>query len=108
MTDKDIFDQLSILQRRGIPACLATIVRTSGSTPSKVGAKMIVCVGGATIGSVGGGCGESRVRTAAYQALLAKHKPQLLEVDLADEVGTRGGDVCGGKMWIFVEQYVWE
>jgi hypothetical protein len=24
-------------------------------------------------------------------------------VDLSDDLGTKGGDVCGGKMWIFVE-----
>lgn len=108
MTDKDIFSKLSDFQRQRIPVCLATIVRTSGSTPRNVGAKMIVCADGTTYGSVGGGCGENQVRTAAYKSLLLKEEPKLLEIDLTEDLGTKGADVCGGKMWIFVEPYVWD
>lgn len=107
MTDKDIFQKLSQLQEQKIPVCLATIVKTSGSTPREVGAKMIICTDGTTFGSVGGGCGENQVRTAAFQSTLIKQKPRLLEVDLTDDLGTKGGDVCGGKMWIFVEPCLW-
>jgi len=108
MTDKDIFEKLSQLQKQKIPVCLATIVKTAGSTPREVGAKMIICTDGTTFGSVGGGCGENQVRTAAFQSTLIKQKPRLLEVDLTDDLGTKGGDVCGGKMWIFVEPYLWD
>ncbi len=108
MTDNDIFDKLSALRKQQIPACLATIVRSDGSTPRKIGAKMIICVDGTTYGSVGGGCGENQVRTAAYKSVLLQKEPKLLEVDLTDDLGTKGGDVCGGKMWIFVERYVAE
>lgn len=104
MTDKDIFIKLSDLGRQQIPVCLATVVRTAGSTPRKAGAKMIVCADGTTYGSVGGGCGENQVRTAAYKSILLQEGPKLLEVDLTDDLGTKGGDVCGGKMWIFVER----
>lgn len=103
MTDEEIFRRLYELQQRGVPACLATITSAAGSTPRGVGAKMIVCADGTTYGSVGGGCGESRVRSAALRCLLRTKKPELLEVDLSDAPGTRGGDVCGGKMRIFVE-----
>jgi len=106
MTDKDIFEKLSQLQKQKIPACLATIVKTAGSTPREAGAKMIICTDGTTFGSVGGGCGENQVRTAAFQSTLIKQEPRLLEVDLTDDLGTKGGDVCGGKMWIFVEPYL--
>ncbi len=108
MTDKDIFEKLSQLQKQKIPVCLATIVKTAGSTPREVGAKMIICTDGTTFGSVGGGCGENQVRTAAFQSTLIKQEPRLLEVDLTDDLGTKGGDVCGGKMWIFVEPYLWD
>jgi len=108
MTDKDIFEKLSRLQKQKIPVCLATIVKTAGSTPREVGAKMIICTDGTTFGSVGGGCGENQVRTAAFQSTLIKQEPRLLEVDLTDDLGTKGGDVCGGKMWIFVEPYLWD
>ncbi len=106
MTDREIFQKLAELNEEGIPACLATIVKTAGSTPREVGAKMIICTDGTTFGSVGGGCGENQVRTAAFQSTLVKQAPRLLEVDLTDDLGTKGGDVCGGKMWIFVEPYM--
>jgi len=108
MTDKDIFDKLAELQKRQIPVCLATIVDAAGSTPREVGAKMVICADGTTFGSIGGGCGENQVRAAAYRLMLIDKAPQLLEVDLTDDLGTKDGDVCGGKMWIFVEPYVWK
>lgn len=103
MTDREIFDKLLDLRARGAAACLATIVEALGSTPREVGAKMILCADGSTFGSVGGGCGEGAVKSAALRCLLSTGRPELLQVDLTDDVGTRGGDVCGGRMKIFVE-----
>ena len=103
MTNLEIFKKLGELKKMGIPACLATITETAGSTPREKGAKMIVCADGTTYGSVGGGCGENQVRSAALRCLIKTKIPELLEVDLTDDLGAKGGDVCGGKMWIFVE-----
>jgi len=103
MTDQEIFQKLSELKKQGIAVALATIVETAGSTPRGVGAKMIICADGTGYGSVGGGCGESQVRSAALRCLLTTKRPEILEVDLMDDLGTRGGDVCGGKMLMFVE-----
>jgi xanthine dehydrogenase accessory factor len=105
MTDQEIFQKLTELRDRGVPFCLATIVETAGSTPREIGAKMIVCVDGSMYGSVGGGCGENQVQSAALRCILTTKKPEFLEVDLTDDLGTKGGDVCGGKMWIFVEPF---
>ena len=55
---------------------------------------------------MGGGCGESEVRSVALRSILTTQKPELLEIDLTDDIGTREGDVCGGKMRIFVEPMV--
>jgi xanthine/CO dehydrogenase XdhC/CoxF family maturation factor len=103
MTDREIFQKLSELKNQAIDVALATIVATSGSTPREVGAKMIICADGTLYGSVGGGCGESEVRSAALRCLLTTKRPELIEVSLLDDLGTKGGDVCGGKMWMFVE-----
>jgi xanthine dehydrogenase accessory factor len=103
MTDREIFQKLSELKNQAIDAALATIVETSGSTPRAVGAKMIICADGTLYGTVGGGCGESEVRSAALRCLLTTKQPELIEVSLLDDLGTKGGDVCGGKMWMFVE-----
>jgi xanthine dehydrogenase accessory factor len=103
MTGEEIFRKLSEFEASGLPVCLATIVKTAGSTPRETGAKMIISADGATVGSVGGGCGENQVRSAALRCLLTTKKPELIEVDLTDDLGTRGGDVCGGRMWVFIE-----
>ena len=65
MTDPEIFQKITELKNQEIAVCLATIIETSGSTPREIGAKMIVCVDGTIYGSVGGGCGESQVKSAA-------------------------------------------
>jgi xanthine dehydrogenase accessory factor len=103
MTDQEIFQKIAELKNQDLAVCLATIIETSGSTPREIGAKMIVCADGTLYGSVGGGCGESQVKSAALRCLLTTQKPELLEVNLLDELGTKGGDVCGGKMLMFVE-----
>ena len=103
MTNLDIFRKLSGLRERGSHCCLATITATTGSTPRETGAKMIVCADGTIYGTVGGGCGENQVKSAALRCLISTKKPELVEVDLTEDLGVRGGAVCGGKMWIFVE-----
>jgi len=105
MTDREIFEKLEELTEAGTPVCLATIIEAKGSTPREVGAKMLIFANGSTYGSVGGGCGENQVRSAAYRCLLTEKMPEVIEVDLTDDLGTKGGDVCGGKMKIFVEPH---
>lgn len=103
MNDLEIFKKLMELKEREITVCLATIIETSGSTPREAGAKMIICMDGTIYGTIGGGCGESQARSAALRSTLVTQKPQILEIDLTDDLGTKGGDVCGGKLWVFIE-----
>ena len=103
MNDLEIFKKLAELKERKITVCLATIIETSGSTPREAGAKMIICMDGTTYGTIGGGCGESQARSAALRSTLVTQEPEVLEIDLTDDLGTRGGDVCGGKLWVFIE-----
>ncbi len=103
MTDQEIFQKLVELKEQNIKVCLATIIDTVGSTPREAGAKMIVCADGTLFGSVGGGCGENQIHSAALRCILTTKIPELLEIDLTDDIGTKGGDVCGGRMWAFVE-----
>ena len=65
---------------------------------------MLVGVDGSLYGSIGGGCGESTVRSAALRCLVQGGKPELVRVDLTDRFGTKEADVCGGVMWVFVER----
>ena len=103
MNDREIFKKLAELKAQGIQVCLTTIIDTHGSTPREAGAKMIVCADGTTFGTVGGGCGESEVKSVALRCLLTTHTPETIEVSLEDALGTKGGDVCGGRMLLFIE-----
>ena len=87
---------------QGEKSVMATIVRTRGSTPRKVGAKMVVLQDGLLLGSVGGGCGEADVFEAAMD-VLTSNTPRLMHVDLTADETSESGDVCGGIMDVFIE-----
>ncbi len=83
------------------PAALATVVKTLGSSPRAVGAKMLVYADGRIVGSVGGGDMERRVIRSA-QTAIQEGKPQYLDFKLSHP--ERGDPmVCGGEMEIYVE-----
>lgn len=86
----------------GERSVLATIVRTRGSTPRKVGAKMVIFEDGLLAGSIGGGCGEADVFQEALR-VLDEGKPLLMHVDLTADEAEESGDVCGGVMDVFIE-----
>lgn len=86
--------------RRG--CALATVVATRGSTPRKVGARLLVDPERGLTGTVGGGCGEAEVIEAAWR-VLASGQAERVRVDLAEDFTTWSPAVCGGIMDVFVE-----
>ncbi|HEY3381887.1 MAG TPA: XdhC/CoxI family protein [Vicinamibacterales bacterium] len=100
--DPDIFRIAADVVGRGERAALVTIVGTSGSTPQRVGAKMIVFEDGHTVGTIGGGCYENDAAGKAREAIRA-HRPQLVRYDLNDELAAESGLICGGQMEVFIE-----
>ena len=105
MTDKEIFEKAIQLQAEGIAFCLITIVHSSGSTPRKMGAKMMICLDGTGYGTIGGGCVEKDIKSSALRLMVNKGKNELVHVSLADELGTKSADVCGGNASVFIENY---
>lgn len=83
---------------------VATIVRTRGSSPREVGARMLVRADGETEGSVGGGCGEAEVWRAALE-VMQDDQPRMVVVDLTNEIAMSTDGVCGGIIDIFVEPW---
>ena len=83
---------------------VATIVRTRGSSPREVGARMLIRPDGATDGTVGGGCGEAEVWRAALE-VLQDEQPRMVVVDLTNEIAMSSDGVCGGIIDIFVEPW---
>jgi xanthine dehydrogenase accessory factor len=98
----DMLHEILKALEHGENAALATIVRTKGSTPREVGARMIVRPDGQIVGTVGGGCGEADVWSTAMD-VLESGQPQLIEVDLLHDHDVEGGRACGGLMYVFVE-----
>ncbi len=96
-----IYDSLAGLSANGASAALCVIVRTQGSTPRRVGSKMLVFSDGRTEGTIGGGEMESKVIAEALEAL-AEGKPRLLEYSMVDP-GRGDPGVCGGTLEIYVE-----
>src|SRR2546426_5974491 len=98
----DVFDEIQRLRQQGRKAALATIVQILGSVPSFQVAKMLIRDDGSTMGSVGGGCVEAEVWTAA-QDVIKDEKSRIMTFDLTDESMAEGGLICGGKVEIFIE-----
>ncbi|MGH7539019.1 MAG: XdhC family protein, partial [Gemmatimonadales bacterium] len=92
------------LARAGTGGALATVARTTGSTPVPAGTKLLVGAAGRLEGTVGGGCVEADVIAAAGTVgdrgpiILTHH----LNADLAGDLGLS----CGGTVEIVVEPLV--
>lgn len=87
---------------RGEEVALVTIVSSNGSTPQRVGAKMLVYADGRTVGTIGGGCYEHDALGKARDAIKTR-KPVRAQYDLNDDFAQETGLVCGGQMEVFIE-----
>lgn len=94
----DLFARIAELRARGERAVLVTVVDTHGSTPRKPGARMVVFPNGRTMGTIGGGTVEHRVKEAAAE-VMRTGVPQLVHHQLTAELAM----CCGGQMTFFVE-----
>lgn len=90
------------IQKGGEKAALATIIRTKGSTPRKIGSKMIIFSSGEIEGTIGGGCGEAEVIEKSLEAIKTKEAIKL-RIDLTKGLLFEDGGICGGIMDVFIE-----
>jgi xanthine dehydrogenase accessory factor len=95
---RDVLTAIDELLRRGARGALATVIRTSGSTPQEPGARMVLFPDGRIVGTVGGGAIEREV-TSALEACIRTGKPAIVARDLGRDLGM----CCGGRMEVFVE-----
>lgn len=84
------------------PFAWASVVRTAGSVPGKLGAAMIVRADGTSLGTVGGAELEERVKDACRRAF-DERRGDLLHFDL--QAWKPGGlrSLCGGTVDVAVE-----
>ena len=100
--NQEVFAALSDALQQGEEVALVTIVSSTGSTPQRVGAKMLVFADGRTVGTIGGGCYENDAFWKAREAI-TNRRPLTVTFELNDDFAQETGLVCGGQMEIFIE-----
>jgi xanthine dehydrogenase accessory factor len=96
---REVVEALLSVLTGGGQAALATVVRTSGSTPQKPGARMLLFPDGRCVGTVGGGAIE-HVVALALRETLETGEAQIVARELSHDLGM----CCGGRMEVFVER----
>ena len=100
--NREVFAAVNDALEKGEPAALVTIVSTRGSTPQRIGAKMLVYADGRTVGTIGGGCYENDAFGKAREAI-ANRAPQMVHYELDDDFAQETGLICGGQMDVYIE-----
>ena len=100
--NQEVFAAVADALERGEAAALVTIVSTTGSTPQRVGAKMLVFGDGRMVGTIGGGCYENDAFWKAREAI-TNRRPQLIHYELDDDFAQETGLICGGQMSVYIE-----
>jgi xanthine dehydrogenase accessory factor len=99
---EDVLAALTDALSRGESVALVTIVSAHGSTPQRVGARMLVHADGRTVGTIGGGCYEHDAFWKARETLVSR-TAQLVHYELSDDLAEESGLICGGRMDVFIE-----
>ena len=95
---KEVYSQV----KNGYKVALATITKTIGSTPGKMGATMAVFQNGNTIGSVGGGMIEHKVLNKCVECLKSGEDYNF-EYSLNDNGNL--GMQCGGTAFGYIKVF---
>ena len=101
MDDLQIFKEITRIIESRETAAHALVTETTGSSPRKAGAKMVVYPDGRVFGSIGGGRIEAETIEAALVSM-TDGQPRTLRFSLTEQ----NGFVCGGSVDIYVEPIV--
>ncbi len=94
----NLFNEIENIRKGNEKAVLCIIVQTTGSTPRKVGAKMIVKEDGSIIGTIGGGNLEKKVIEQAIVQMGLK-APDTFKYNLVKDLEM----CCGGSVAVYFE-----
>jgi xanthine dehydrogenase accessory factor len=101
----EIYRQIAELLKEGKPFVLATIIKTSGSVPRDVGAKMLVYPDGSIFGTIGGGAFEKMIIDDCLAMFKGESASQFKSYLLQDSGPDALGMYCGGNADVFLERY---
>jgi len=99
---REVYARMAELEREGRRFAVCTVVRTVGSTPQVVGAKLLVDDLGRLTGTLGGGCVEGDAFVEAKH-VIETGDAALRQYELTEDLAWDTGLVCGGTMWIAIE-----
>src|ERR1700754_3355623 len=99
---RGVFAALSHAPQQGEAGPLVTITSSTGSTPQRAGAKMLVFADGRTVGTIGGGCYENDACRLAREALVSGRQ-SLQHYELNDDFAQENGLICGGQMDVHID-----
>jgi xanthine dehydrogenase accessory factor len=89
-------------QHDAVNFALATVLKTSGSTPCKAGAKAIIEADGAILGTIGGGAVEGRTQQLATEAIKIG-RPLVFDFNLEGRAVASSDPICGGLMRVLID-----
>lgn len=102
---KNIYLQLLDHQLNNPFLILATVTRTSGSSPQKPGSSAIFDNNGLITGTVGGGVVEGRVTELSKGAVRSKKSGHFL-FNLTNDISNKNEAICGGQISILIDSNV--
>lgn len=100
---QEIFERAAESVQNGEPCVLATVVRTTGMTPQKAGARQLFLSDGTAVGTLGGGCVEGDIWYRARQILKKEAGPEFHHYHLNADIAEQDGLVCGGNMYFYLQ-----
>lgn len=104
MDNIDLFRKAALALEQGRPVALVTVVATTGSTPGKVGYKMLVFgADESSAGTVGGGLLEAKMIEEARR-LLYIPRVRLFHFQVGETPDDEKG-ICGGSVEFLIETF---
>jgi len=104
MNDLEIYKKAASILASGENVALVTVISAIGSTPGKVGYKMLVWgENAATVGTVGGGLVEAEMISTAKN-MLPETENQTFRFELSGIEDSEKG-ICGGAIELLVETF---
>jgi xanthine dehydrogenase accessory factor len=85
-----LYQQIAEAEEKGILCAICTIIGATGTTPRKIGSKMLVYADGNVLGSIGGGSVENEVTKKALESIANRQLTK--DTFLIDSAHNREGD----------------
>jgi xanthine dehydrogenase accessory factor len=104
MDNIDLFRKAALALEQGQPVALVTVIATTGSTPGKVGYKMLVFGNDESIaGTVGGGLLEAKMIEEA-RGMLGRLAARVFRFNVGETPDDEKG-ICGGSVEFLIETF---